>query len=175
MVFIAVYVDDIIITSNDPEQISNIKTHLHQSFSIKDLGMLNYFLGIVVSYTNSGIVLYQKKFTKYLLTQSGFQAFKKVVTPLPSNLELSTLEGKPLEDPTQYKSMVGKLNFLTNTRLDLSFTVQTLSLILRTTNRSLILLLNKIEAMLSFCLLVKKNESSLNPLVMPYICFTHVY
>ena len=79
MIFIAVYVDDIIITGNDPEQITKIKNHLHQIFSIKDLGKLNYFLGIEVSYTDSGIVLHQNKFTKDLSTQSGFKIFKRVV------------------------------------------------------------------------------------------------
>lgn len=80
-----------------------------------------------VKYTADGLVLHQHKFTKELLTESGFHNFKRVVTPLPAQLKLSASEGALLEDPTPYRSLVGKLNFLTNTRTDLAYTVQTLS------------------------------------------------
>ena len=45
-----VYVDDIILTGDDPSLIQQLKKNLHQVFSIKDLGTLSYFLGIKVSY-----------------------------------------------------------------------------------------------------------------------------
>jgi hypothetical protein len=43
-----VYVDDIIITGDDHEEISHLKKHLAQEFEVKDLGHLRYFLGIEV-------------------------------------------------------------------------------------------------------------------------------
>jgi len=52
---------------------------------------------------------------------------KPTVTPLPLNCKLVHDEGIPLEDPTSYRTYVGKLNFLSNTRPDISFAVQTLS------------------------------------------------
>lgn len=132
MTIIAIYVDDIILTGNDHQEIEDIKAYLHNSFSIKDLGKLHYFLGIEVNYLPSGIVLSQSKFTKELLEEAEFKATdsnrtKKVLTPLPMNLKLSAQEGILLENPTPYKSLVGKLNLLTNTRPDLAYTVQTLS------------------------------------------------
>lgn len=111
MTFLAIYVDDIIITSNDTNEINSIKTHLDKTFSIEDLGKLHYFLGIEVKYTTNGIILHQHKFTKEILSNSGFKPFKKVVTPLPVNLKLSAEIGKLLEDPTSYRSLVGKLNY----------------------------------------------------------------
>ena len=48
-IFVLVYVDDIIITGNNDVVISKFKHFLAQSFSIKDLGTLCYFLGIEVS------------------------------------------------------------------------------------------------------------------------------
>lgn len=64
---LVVHVDDIIVTGNDLSTISHIKTHLDTVFSIKDLGKLNYFLGIEVCYYDTGIALTQHKCTKELL------------------------------------------------------------------------------------------------------------
>ena len=124
---IAVYVDDIIITWDDKFEIETLKEYLDKTFTIKDLGKLHYFLGIEVSYDKEGICLTQHKFSKELLKASGIKQFKKVVTPLPINLKLSYYEGILLEDPSLYRKIIGKLNFLTNTRPNLSYTVQSLS------------------------------------------------
>ena len=127
MTFIAIYVDDIIITRNNNLEINKVKKHLDNTFSIKDLGRLNYFLGIEVSYTSDGLVLHQHKYTKGLLSESKINKFKRVVTPLPLHLKLSAHNGNLMPDPTPYRSLIGKLNYLTNTRPDLSYTVQTLN------------------------------------------------
>ena len=96
-------------------------------FNIKDLGKLSFFLGIEIGYLQSGISMSQRKFTMELLQESGIENFKPTVTPLPINLKLSADEGELYHDPSHYRCMVGKLNFLTHTRPDLSFTVQHLS------------------------------------------------
>lgn len=119
-----VYVDDIIVTGTNLSIIQSLKSHLHNNFSIKDLGKLTYFLGLEVSY---GIVVSQKKFISDLLRDLGLATFKKVVTPLPVNLKLHCSDSPLYSDPTRYRSLIGKLNFLTHTRPDLSFTVQALS------------------------------------------------
>lgn len=124
---IAVYVDDVLITGNSTEEIETLKRHLHKTFTIKDLGRLHYFLGLEVSYMPEGIVLTQRKFTKDLLQVSGVTTFKKAVSPLPLNIKLSAHEGTLRKDPHIYKSLIGKLNFMTHTRSDLSYTVQNLS------------------------------------------------
>lgn len=56
-----VYVDDIIITGSNETLIADIKAHLHNTFNIKDLGLLDFFLGIEVSKTEVGYILTQKK------------------------------------------------------------------------------------------------------------------
>lgn len=45
-----VYVDDIILTGTNTDAIQALKTHLHEVFSIKDLGQLHFFLGMEVSH-----------------------------------------------------------------------------------------------------------------------------
>jgi len=100
---------------------------LSASRLVKSLGLLHYFLGFEISHVHDGITLTQRKFTQDLLKQSGFLDVKPTVTPLPLNCKLVHDEGVPLEDPTSYRTYVGKLNFLSNTRPDISFAVQTLS------------------------------------------------
>lgn len=82
-----VYVDDIIITGNDIDTIHDIKMHLDDIFSIKDLGKLTYFLGIEIGYLSSGISLTQKKFIREMLLDADITTTKTVITPLPINLE----------------------------------------------------------------------------------------
>ena len=106
----------------------SIKKPFASSFLHQRFGQLTFFfLGIEVSNLENGIVLSQKRFTNQLLRDCGIQTFKRVVTPLPLNLKLHLDSSSPFHDPTLYRSLVGKLNFLTNTRPDLAFTVQSLS------------------------------------------------
>ena len=121
---VVVYVDDILLTRSIPYEISKPKTYLNNAFTIKDLGFLHYFLGIEISHTESGMILTQQKYTKELLKESGIQNFKKAISPLPINLKLRADEGDLLPDPTPYRKLIEKLNFLSHTRPDLAFTIQ---------------------------------------------------
>ncbi|GKV48664.1 hypothetical protein SLEP1_g55465 [Rubroshorea leprosula] len=69
---VLIYVDDSIITRNDPGGISTLKVYLHTKFSIKDLGPLKYFLGIEVTQTPNGIVLSQRKYALDILTKADW-------------------------------------------------------------------------------------------------------
>ena len=59
---------------------------------------------------SNGIVLSQNKFTKDLLGESSYNGSKKALTPIHFHLKLCAKEIL-LEDPTSYRSIVGKLNF----------------------------------------------------------------
>ena len=48
-IYLIVYVDDIVITGNDQDGIQRLKRHLFNHFQTKDLGKLNYFLGIEIA------------------------------------------------------------------------------------------------------------------------------
>jgi Reverse transcriptase (RNA-dependent DNA polymerase) len=60
-IIILIYVDDIIITGNNLEEIKNVKRKLKENFDIKDLGSLTYFLGIEIAHSPKGLFISQKK------------------------------------------------------------------------------------------------------------------
>jgi len=50
-----VYVDDIVITGDDHEEMEHLKKLLTKEFEVKDLGKLKYFLGMEVARSKNGI------------------------------------------------------------------------------------------------------------------------
>ena len=55
------YVDDIVLTGDNEEDMQKLKTYLAKEFEIKDLGNLKYFLGIEVAGSKQGIFYLPKK------------------------------------------------------------------------------------------------------------------
>jgi len=122
-----VYVDDIVIASNDISGVSALTVFLHSVFSLKDLGPLKYFLGLEVARSDKGIVVSQRKYALDILEDSGVLGAKPVFFPMDPNIKLSRSDGELLSDPSSYRRLVGRLVYLTITRPDLSFFVQMLS------------------------------------------------
>ena len=57
------YVNDMIIIDDDMQGIQDLKHFLCRQFEMKDLGPLNYFLGLEVSSSADGYYLTQAKYT----------------------------------------------------------------------------------------------------------------
>ncbi|KAK9048327.1 hypothetical protein SSX86_032710 [Deinandra increscens subsp. villosa] len=127
VVHLAVYVDDILLTGNDSSEMTNLKSFLDATFKIKDLGNLHYFLGLEVLSHSTGYSMSQRKFALDLLKEFDDLALPATNSPLPVHLQLPLNIGDSISDPLQYRRLVGKLNYLTHTRPDLSFAVQFLS------------------------------------------------
>ena len=123
---IVIYVDYIIVNGNNASLISHLKSHLHNVFSIKDLGRLSFFLGLELTYSANVIIITQQKFSKELIRNVDISLLTPHVTPLPLNHKSSSHNSFLLSNPTLYRSLVGKLNFLTHTHPDLSYDIQTL-------------------------------------------------
>lgn len=57
-----VYVDDILVSSNNQDVIAEAKGVLHDMFKIKDLGEARYFLVIAITKDTGGLILTQRKY-----------------------------------------------------------------------------------------------------------------
>jgi histone deacetylase 1/2 len=123
--FVLIYVDDIIVASSVPSATTVLLSDLNKEFALKDLGDLHYFLGIEVNKVSDGIILSQEKYASDILKRVGMSDCKSVNTPMSTSEKLSVHEGDLLgpSDATQYRSMVGALQYLTLTRPDISFAV----------------------------------------------------
>lgn len=126
-IYLVVYVDDIVITGNDHDGICQLKKHLCCHFQTKDLGKLKYFLGIEVAQSKIGIVISQRKYVLDLLEETSMLDCKPMDTPMDPNVKLVPGQGEPLKDPERYRRLVGRLNYLTLTRPDISFAVSVVS------------------------------------------------
>jgi len=122
-----IYVDDILLTGNDLQEINHLKAHMLKCFRIKDLGDLRYFLGIEFSRSKEGIYMTQRKYALDILQDVGLTGARPASFPMEQNLKLSTDDGELLKEPTKYRRLVGKLIYLTVTRPDIVYSIRTLS------------------------------------------------
>ncbi|KAJ0909446.1 putative RNA-directed DNA polymerase [Helianthus annuus] len=129
-VFLLVYVDDIVLTGNSIAEIEHIKQVLNDTFKIKDLGVLKYFLGIEVLYDKDEICFSQRKYCLELLSEFGYLGCKPISTPIEQSYLVTSKVDKNqelLKNVTGFQKLIGKLIYLSLTRPDISYTVQFLS------------------------------------------------
>ncbi|KAL5577768.1 hypothetical protein UlMin_019467 [Ulmus minor] len=115
--------DDIIVTGSCKEEIEQVILLLNRSFSLKDIGDLNYFLGIEVKATREGLHLSQKRYIEDLLKRSKMDNARPLPTPMVSSLKLTSDEGDPVPNATDYRSIVGGLQYVTITRPEIAYCV----------------------------------------------------
>ena len=126
-ILLLLYVDDMIISGDDVNDIQELKNFLSQQFEMKDLGHLSYFLGLEITHSTDGLYITQAKYASDLLSRAGLTDSKTVDTPVELNAHLTPSEGKPLSNPSLYRRLVGSLVYLTVTRPDISYAIHQVS------------------------------------------------
>lgn len=122
-----VYVDDIVVTGSDCEEITRLKSNLSREFEIKDLGTFKYFLGIEVARSTQGVFLYQRKYVLDQLKDSGLMGCKLCATPIETSHKLKEDDGETLLDIGRYQRLVGRLIYLSLTKPNIAYAVEVVS------------------------------------------------
>jgi Reverse transcriptase (RNA-dependent DNA polymerase) len=127
LTILIIYVDDMIITGNDHEEIKLLETRLSKEFEMKNLGGLKYFLGIEVARSDKGIFLSQRNYILDLLAEVGMLECKPVDTPMVQNQKLVVDPNQSPINRERYQRLVGKLIYLSHTRPDIAYAVSVVS------------------------------------------------
>ena len=90
------------------------------------MGSLRYFLGLEASPTPDGFFISQLKYARDILPRAQLLDSKPVHTPMVVSQHLTT-DGSPFSNPTLYRSLVGALQYLTITRPDFAYAVNSVS------------------------------------------------
>nr|GFA60010.1 putative ribonuclease H-like domain-containing protein [Tanacetum cinerariifolium] len=122
-----IYVDNMVITGNDEEEIKKLKEGLFAEFEMKDLGNLKYFLRIEVLRSPKGIFICQKKNILDLLTEIRMINCKLADTPMMVNQKLFMEKKAKLVDRNRYQRLVEKLIYFSHTRPDIAHAVGVVS------------------------------------------------
>jgi hypothetical protein len=125
-IFLLVYVDDIILIGNHEDTMNWIMSQLQANFAIKDLGALGYFLGIQATQDATGLHLRQTKYVLDLLDRTHMTDSKPYKAPCVAGSKMSKFDGELLSNPTEYRHIVGALQYVTLTRPDIAYSVNQL-------------------------------------------------
>lgn len=116
-------VDDMLITGNASVIQKQFLNDISNRFRMKDLGQMEYFLGIQAKFHDSGLFLLQERYALDLLAAAGMSDCSEINTPLPIRLNKVPYQNTLFTSPSYFRSLVGKLQYLTLTRPDLQFSV----------------------------------------------------
>ncbi|KAL8128694.1 hypothetical protein V2J09_017849 [Rumex salicifolius] len=109
-------------TRSDSHLVQRFITALNTAFALKDLGALNFFLGIEIKSLPQGIALTQAGYITDVLRRCNMVDVKPFSTPTDPSSRLQ-LQGEPFPDPTLYRRIVGSLQYATITRPDIAYAV----------------------------------------------------
>ena len=120
-IWIAVFVDDLVISSPSDHAISMFKTDMHSRFNMKDIGPLKTILGIEVTRNSKAgtLTLSQHLYICDLVKRFGLQSNRcKHNLPMRPNLKLSVADCPTAQDERDdadtkpYRELIGSLMYL---------------------------------------------------------------
>ncbi|KAL0299468.1 UNVERIFIED_CONTAM: Retrovirus-related Pol polyprotein from transposon RE1 [Sesamum radiatum] len=100
-----IYMDPPEVTAPSEFCIQEVKEYLHDLFTIKDLGIAKYFLGIELARSSQGLLATQTKYISNIVRDAGLTQAKATNTPLPAGVKFTSDSGALLSDPSKYRRL----------------------------------------------------------------------
>jgi len=123
LLLVGVYVDDLIICGPNSKNITAFKEQMKRLFSMSDLGLLSYYLGLEVNQEGPTITICQSAYAKKIVEQCQMTRCNPVDTPMEQRVRPMTAKPGTERNVTQYRSIIGSLRYLVNSRPDIAFAV----------------------------------------------------
>ncbi|CAM9944193.1 unnamed protein product, partial [Heterosigma akashiwo] len=129
--YVTIYVDDIVIASNDERTVAALKATLKKKYRITDAGKLENFLGLKInrSMGKKTIHVSQSQFIKDALIKFGYDHCPPAKTPMDPTMDLSVNKEYQAnaDDINRFRSMVGTLSWIATWSIpEISFAVHKL-------------------------------------------------
>lgn len=126
MIFIFIYIDDILIVGTYSDSIDQLIVDFNIQFTLKDLSLMHYFLGVEAWFIGDCLYLSQQKYIKDMLESIGMIYAKPTTTPTSLGNILNKYNGQSLSDASMYQRLIVSLQYLTLTWLNILFVVNNL-------------------------------------------------
>jgi hypothetical protein len=133
VVYLIIYVDDILVVTASELALTKVKTLLSKLYKIKDLGIAEYFLGVKIEREHKQVKLTQESYTRGVLERYGMLESKPTSTPMVQSSDLMLKSSCSESDSKRmlgvpYREAIGSLLFLAvRTRPDIAVAVSILS------------------------------------------------
>ncbi|PKU85564.1 Retrovirus-related Pol polyprotein from transposon TNT 1-94 [Dendrobium catenatum] len=127
LIFLLVYVDDILVTGNNEALLSDMLSKLHNKFNMKNLGLAHHFLGIKIQKLQDKYFLSQSAYATSILNSMNLLHCNPLSNPSCTKLPDQVPTESNLSAIETYKRVTGSLQYLTLTRPDIAHAVNVLS------------------------------------------------
>jgi len=126
LLIIVLYVDDLILTS-DENLIKYWKDDFARKFEMKYMALMHYFLGLEVQKGDGELFISQGKYANKILRKLCMESRKHMDTPLASSWRKEDSTSGEEVEATIYRQLVGSLLYLVNIRPEMCYGVNQLS------------------------------------------------
>jgi len=127
VIIISLYVDDLLVTGSNTEQVEHFKLNMMEVFEMTDLGLMSFFLGMEILQGKDEIFICQKKYSMEILKKFHMESCKPTTTPMNQKDKFSKEDGTAKVDEEKFRSLIGCLLYLTATRPDILHVTSLLS------------------------------------------------